>query len=155
MSSLKLAAFFLLCSLASCNYSTSFDRDVWFKNPGMEDTHNPRARMVQDVIKNQLKPGMSRKAVLDLLGKPYQEGIERRLPKNTILPDSVSSTNPERFKPENQERTVAAINNFYRLYAKPVMLMRYPVGWSTIDPNFLIIMLNSKGLVEEYWVEQS
>jgi hypothetical protein len=111
--------------------------------------------MVQDVIKNQLKLGMSRKEVLALLGEPYREGVERRLPKNTILPDSVSSTNPERFKPENQKRAIAAINSFYRLYAKPFMIIRYPVGWSTMDPNFLIIMLNSKGLVEEYWVEQS
>jgi hypothetical protein len=35
------------------------------------------------------------------------------------------------------------------------MIIRYPVGWSTIDPNFLIIKLNGKGQVEEYWVEQS
>ena len=29
-----------------------------------------------------------------------------------------------------------------------VMILRYPVGWSTIDPNFLIIKLTSSGLVE-------
>jgi hypothetical protein len=151
----KFVAFLLLCLLAGCNYSSSFNQDVWLENPDVGDTSNPRARMVQDVMKNHLKPGMSRKSVLDLLGKPYQEGIERRLPKSTIIPDSISSTDPEKYKPENSDRTIAAINNFYRLYAQPVMIMRYPVGWSTIDPNFLIIKLNSEGLVEEYWVEQS
>jgi hypothetical protein len=157
MYSLKFVAFLLLCSLSSCNYPTSFDRDVWVKNSALEYGQiipNPRARMVEDVMKNHLKPGMSRKAVLDLLGQPYQEGIEQRLPKNTILPDSLSSANPDRFKSENQARTLAGINNFYRLFAKPVMLMRYPIGWATIDPNFLMIKLNSKGLVEEYWFEQ-
>ncbi|MEJ7558578.1 MAG: hypothetical protein WKF66_09745 [Pedobacter sp.] len=121
----------------------------------MEDTSNPRAWMVQDVMKNHLKSGMSRKAVLDLLGKPYQEGIERRLPKNTALPDSISFENDENLKPENSKKAMDAINNFYRLYAEPVMIIRYPVGWSTIDPNFLIIKLNGKRQVEEYWVEQS
>ena len=49
---------------------------------------------------------------------------------------------------------MAAVNKFTQLYAQPVMILRYPVGWSTIDPNFLIIQLNSEGVVEEYWVEQ-
>jgi len=120
----------------------------------MEDTNNPRARMVQDVIKNQLKPGMSRKEVLDILGKPYQENTELVLPKNTIIPDSISSTNPEKYKPENIDRTVAAANKFYQLHGRSSVVMRYPVGWSTIDPNFLIVVLNNRGLVEQYVVVQ-
>jgi len=151
----KLLFILLACFLAACNHSSSFDREVWVNNPDMEDTSNPRPWMVQDVMKNHLKSGMSRKAVLDLLGKPYQEGIERRLPKNTVLPDSVSFENAENLKPENSDKATDAINNLYRLYAKPVMIIRYPVGWSTIDPNFLIIKVNGKGQVEEYWVEQS
>lgn len=151
----KLLFIILACFLAACNHSSSFDREVWIDNPDMEDTSNPRAWMVQDVMKNHLKSGMSRKAVLDLLGKPYQEGIERRLSKNTALPGSISFENDENLKPENSDKAMDAINNFYRLYANPVMIIRYPVGWSTIDPNFLIIKLNDKRQVEEYWVEQS
>lgn len=77
------------------------------------------------------------------------------LPRDTVLPDSISFENDENLKPENSKKTIDAINNFYRLFAKPVMIIRYPVGWSTIDPNFLIIKLNSNRQVEEYWVEQS
>lgn len=145
----------LACFLTACNHSSSFDREVWVDNSDMEDTSNPRAWMVQDVMKNHLRTGMSRKAVLDLLGKPYQEGIERRLLKTIALPDSISYRNDENLKPENSDKVMDAIDNFYSLYAKPVMIIRYPVGWSTIDPNFLIIKLNGKRQVEEYWVEQS
>jgi hypothetical protein len=145
----------LACILAACNHSSQFDKEVWVDNSAMEDTSNPRAWMVQDLMKNHLKSGMSRKAVLDLLGKPYQEGIECRLPKNTVLPDSISFENDKNLKPENSRKTIDAINNFYRLFAKPVMIIRYPVGWSTIDPSFLIIKLDSNRQVEEYWVEQS
>ena len=74
--------------------------------------------------------------------------------KNTALPDSISFENDENLKPENSDKAIDAINNFYRLYAKPVMIIRYPVGWSTIDPNFLLIKLNGERQVEEYWVEQ-
>ena len=150
----KLVFILIASFLAACNHSSSFDREVWIDNPDVNDTSNPRASMVQDVMENHLVPGMSRKAVLDLLGKPYQEGIERRLPKNTILPDTVSFTNDENLKPENSDKTIDAINKFHELHSEPVTIIRYPVGWSTIDPNFLIIKLNDKGQVEEYWVEQ-
>jgi hypothetical protein len=144
-----------LLALGSCNQSTSFNREAWVDHPAVTDTHNPRARMVQDLISNHLKVGMTRKAVVVQLGQPYKEGIERRLPKNTILPDSISATNPENLKPENEKRSVAGLNKFIDLYAAPIMVMRYPVGWSTIDPNFLIIKLDKNGLVEDYWIEQS
>lgn len=97
---------------------------------------------------------MSRMTVLDLLGSPYQEGIESRLAKNTVLPDSISYENDKNLKPENSAKAMVAINNFYKMYAKPVMILRYPIGWSTIDPNFLIIKLNGKRQVEAYWIEQ-
>jgi hypothetical protein len=154
MSLSKPLVLLTLSALVSCNHSTSFDREAWMDNPEMTNTHNPRARMVQDVIDNRLKAGMTRTSVVALLGQPYKEEVERRLPKNTILPDSISLTNPENLRPENADRAVAEINNFYRLYAKPVRIMRYPVGWSTIDPNFLIVKLNKSGLVEDYWLEQ-
>ena len=151
----KLIFIILACFFAGCTHSSTFDRKIWVDNRDMNNTSNPRAWMVQDVIKNHLKSGMSRKAVLGLLGEPYREGIERRLPKNTILPDSISFINDKNLNSENSDKTINAFNNFYKLYAEPVMIIRYPVGWSTIDPNFLIIRLNSKGQVEDYWVEQS
>ncbi|MBG6234667.1 hypothetical protein IWX76_001222 [Pedobacter sp. CAN_A7] len=150
----KFITFLLLCFLAGCSTSTSFDREVWIDNPDVANKYNHRAKMVQDVIKNHLKPGMPKKSLLNLLGRPYWEGTVRRLPKNTVLPDSISYANDENFKPENADKAMVAINKFYKLYGKPVLIMRYPVGWSTMDPNFLVIQLNSKQQVVEYWVSQ-
>lgn len=154
MNLLKLLFIFLACFLTACTHSSTFNKAVWVANPDVGDTSNPRAWMVQDLMKNHLKAGMPKTAVLNLLGTPYQEGIERRLPKNTIIPDSISLENEENLKPEKLAKATDAINNFYKLYAKPVMIISYPVGWSTIDAKFLIIKLNGRREVEDYWVEQ-
>lgn len=131
----------LLSLTTACNPSSSFDKEVWVDNPEMDDTSNPRARMVQDLMQNHLKHGMSREAVLNLLGKPYKDGIEQRLPKGVVIPDSLSFTNSNHFKRENQQKAVDGINTFYRSHSQPDTLMLYPVGWSIIDPNFLVSTL--------------
>jgi hypothetical protein len=102
MRSLKSIAILFTLFLMACNTSPLFDREVWIDHPGENDHSNPRARMVNDVVKTHLKPGMSKTAVLKLLGRPYYEGIERRLPKNMVLPDSIAyadgdATNKEFF----------------------------------------------------------
>jgi hypothetical protein len=111
---------FILASLfgllSACNHSPVFDRKVWLDNPEMTDTHNPRARMVQDVISHHLKKGMSRTAVIALLGPPY---------------DATKSG-----------------------YKQPITFLLYPVGWSTIDPNFLLIEFTNKDLVSGYGIKQ-
>ncbi|WBA41093.1 hypothetical protein [Hymenobacter canadensis] len=137
-----------------CSHSASFDQEVWLQNPGVEDTRNPRAYMVQDVLKNHLRAGMPREAVVALLGSPYKEGVEQRLPKEVVVPDSLSASNPENLKPENQDKFLAAFNAFMRLPSRPDTVLLYPVGWSTIDPNFLVVKLTGKGKVENCWVEQ-
>jgi outer membrane protein assembly factor BamE (lipoprotein component of BamABCDE complex) len=92
----KFTITFLIVVLCGCSYTASkFKREVWIKHPQVDDRYNPRAEMVQDLMKNYLKPGMSRKAVLDLLGNPYKEGIEQRLPENIVIPNSMSFSNPE------------------------------------------------------------
>lgn len=151
----KLTIVIFIVLLFGCNYPSTFDREVWIKHPQVEEIYNPRAMMMQDLMKNNLKPGMSKKALMDLLGKPYKEGIEQRLPENMVIPEAISFENPENLKSENADKVMAAINNFYRLNAKPVFVIRYPVGWSTIDPNFFVIIMNEEGQVEKYRVEQS
>jgi hypothetical protein len=110
--------------------------------------------MVQDLMRNHLKPGMSRGAVLAMLGKPFKDGIEPRLPKGVMIPDSLSSANAANLKPENQQKALAKLNGFLRLHAQPDTLMLYPVGWATVDPNFLVVKLSGNGTVAESWVEQ-
>lgn len=151
----KFTITLLIVVLCGCNNTSSkFEREVWIRHTQADDRYNPRAEMVQDLMKSYLKPGMSRKAVLDLLGNPYKEGIEQRLPENIVIPNSISFSNPENLKPEKADKATAAINDFYKLHAKPVFVIEYPVGWSTIDPNFLAIIMDEKGLVERFRVEQ-
>jgi hypothetical protein len=138
--------FFLLLAV-SCSESSSFDREVWMQHPDVNDRYNPRLRMVQDVIKNHLNPGMSRMAVIDLLGIPYKEGLEVRLPADIVLPDSL-----KHFETPKAE---AAYYDFFKSYGKSIMLMKYAVGWSIIDPIFLVIELDRKGFVVRYWEEES
>src|SRR5688500_3945945 len=84
----------LTLSLVSCsnNYdSDTFDKDVWLANNDIKDQCNPRSRMTKDLITNYLRPEMQRDSIINLLGPPYFEKIEYRLPKGLDLPDSLSS----------------------------------------------------------------
>ncbi len=105
-------------------------------------------------MRNHLKPGMTRVAVLELLGKPFKDGIEQRLPKDIVVPDSLSLAQLDNLKAENRDRAQASYNEFYRLHSQPDTLLLYPVGWSIIDPNFLVVKLTGKGVVGQYWVEE-
>lgn len=146
--------FILLLVITSCTTDQKFNQQKWLANSDVNDRNNPRADMTDDLLNNHLKVGLSKNAVLALLGKPEKDGIENRLPKGVKMPDSLALTNEENLKPEHREKVTAKINDFMRLNAKAQTLMLYPVGWSTIDPNFLVIQLDDKGLVLDFWLEQ-
>jgi len=125
--------------------SNTFDKEVWLSNSDISDQDNPRSRMTMDLIKNYLRPGMQRDSIILLLGQPYMEKVDYRLPKGLNVPDSVSnidSIGMEKF------------NEWHGKFSQPDTIMRYPVGWSTIDPNFLIIKLGRDNTVADFWVEQ-
>lgn len=143
----KLTLVLFLLLAVSCSQSSSFDREIWMQHPDVADHYNPRLGMVQDVIKNHLRPGMARKAVLDLLGLPYKEGFEVRLPTNIVVPDSLKHF-------ETLERQ-AAYNDFFKSHGRSTMLMKYAIGWSIIDPMFLVVQLDRRGMVVKYWGEES
>lgn len=145
---------FLLLVMISCNADKKFDKQKWLANPDVNDRYNPRAYMTEDLMKNYLKVGLAKNAVLALLGKPDKDGIENRLPKGHKIPDSLSFTNEENLKPERRNKVITQMNEFVRLNAIPNSLMSYPVGWSTADANFLVLQFDEKGIVSDFWVEQ-
>ena len=134
--------------------SGKFDRDVWLSNSDVNDTESPRAQMTKDLMDNYLKPGLHRDSILSLLGEPYLERIESRLPKGVHVPDSLSLVDPENFKSENQDRALDNFNQWYRANGQPDTLMLYPVGWSTIDPNFLVVKFSPDSIAYDFWIEQ-
>lgn len=154
MTNLNFILIFFVFMMVSCEVDKKFNKERWWANNDLNDTRNPRAYMTDDLLKNHLKIGITRDSVLALLGKPYKEGIENRLPKELKIPDSISFSNKENLKPENRDKALARINEFMRLNSQPDTLMLYPVGWSTIDPKFLVIKFDNKGLSSEFWVEQ-
>jgi hypothetical protein len=163
---LKIWTFIIAIILSSCSSSYDpdrFERDVWLSNNKMTDTRNPRAKMARDLLENYLKPGIHRDSILTLLGLPYLERIENRLPKGLEVPDSLSligSVNLEslidsvNFKNENRDTSLQKYNEWYRKNSQPDTLMLYPVGWSTIDPNFLVIKFTGDSNAYEFWIEQ-
>jgi hypothetical protein len=110
--------------------------------------------MTRDLLDNYLKPGIHRDSILTLLGEPYLEQIENRLPKGLDVPDSLSLVDSGNFKKENQEKALDNFNQWYKDNGQPDTLMLYPVGWSTIDPNFLVIKFRPDSIAYEFWIEQ-
>ena len=146
--------FLLVLVMISCTSGKKFDKQKWLVNSDVNDIYNPRAHMTEDLIKNYLKVGLTKNAVLALLGKPDKDRIENRLSKGLKIPDSLSLSNDENLKPERRNKVIAQMNDFVRLNAIPHTLMSYPVGWSTTDPNFLVIQIDEKGKVSDFWVEE-
>jgi hypothetical protein len=120
----------------------------------MTDMNNPRAKMTNDLLKNYLRPGIHRDSILILLGSPYLENVENRLPKGLEVPDSLSLVDSVNFREENRDKALKNFNEWYVTHGQPDTLMLYPVGWSTIDPNFLVIKFRPNGIAYEFWVEQ-
>ncbi len=169
---LRICILFITAIATGCSMfynSDKFDRDVWLSNNDMTDTRNPRSKMTTDLLENYLKPGLTRDSILLLLGKPYFDGIENRLPKGLKIPDSLSlgidsvgvaslfdsvdlqMKNNSKIKVEKE---LKEFNSWYMANSQPDTLMLYPVGWSTIDPNFLAIKFKVDGTAYEFWVEQ-
>ncbi|MBX2963692.1 MAG: hypothetical protein KF687_14360 [Cyclobacteriaceae bacterium] len=154
---LTILTFILIVTLDSCssNYnSEKFDKTVWLSNNDMADRYNPRAQMTNDLLENYLKPGIHRDSIILLLGRPYLEKIENRLPKGLQVPDSLSLIDSVNFRKENRDKALKNYNDWYAAHGRPDTLMFYPVGWSTIDPKFLVIKFKSDSTAYEFWVEQ-
>ena len=146
----------ILFALASCtSYKpVDFDRKVWLANNDVDDARNPRARMIKYLQANYLKPGMSKTAVLKLLGPPYEDKIVGRLADGVEVPDSIHIWKYVEEPKAVQTRKLKEFNEWMREHEQPDTLLLYPVGWSTMDPNFLVVKFNDRGVASRFWVEQ-
>ena len=94
----------------------------------MEDYHNPRARMTDDLLNNYLKPGITRDSILTLLGEPYSETISSRLPKGLSTPDSIALNKYVGEPRELQDKILTEYNAWHKKNGQLNTLMLYPVG---------------------------
>jgi alpha-L-arabinofuranosidase len=151
----------ILCML-SCttemenSYLVPFDQKVWLENNkvgnGLEK--NPRAKMIDDLITNHLKKGMEKSEIIDLLGTPYKDGIEMRLPKGMEVPKSLDLLPTVGKSKKIQQDALDKWNKWYSEHTQPDTLLLYAAGWSTMDPNFLVIKLNDREIAYDFWLEQ-
>jgi hypothetical protein len=153
----RISTFLPFVMLLGCSmFSTyeKFDRNVWLRNNEMEDQWNPRDGMTTDLLENYLKSGLHRDSIVQLLGLPYLERIENRTPRGLAAPDSISFFGLDTLSVEEKNKLVDESNEWRGLYSQPDTLMYYPIGWSTIDPRFLIIKFNADSVACEFWIEQ-
>ena len=148
--------------MLSCNskskteFSTNFNQKIWLENDelGNGTENNPRAQMIDDLIKNHLKKGMTKSEVIALLGNPYKDGVEQRLPMGIEIPDSLNIVSTVGKSKEVLQKSLDDWNNWNSKHSQPDTLLLYRAGWSYIDPNSLVIKLNDKDIAYEFWLEQ-
>ncbi|MEM9831791.1 MAG: hypothetical protein AAF944_14215 [Bacteroidota bacterium] len=110
--------------------------------------------MVDDLMQNYLKPGLTRDSIISLLGEPQVDGVEQRLPKGFVEPDSITFQSDSSSNPGYSERWNQRVNQYFVAHAQPDTLMSYFVGWSTMDHMYLVVKLNPDSVAYDYWVEQ-
>lgn len=154
---MRLTLIFVWLAVLSCNSfynSDKFDKSIWLYHNDITDTRNPRANMAEDLFKNYLRPGMHRDSVLTLLGAPYKETIETRLPRGLEVPDSLSLVDSINLSDQNWDKSLSKFNQWHKENGQPDTLMFYPIGWSTIDPRFVVVKFKADSTVGEFWIEQ-
>tara|TARA_R100000789_G_scaffold22086_1_gene24800 strand:- start:78 stop:467 length:390 start_codon:yes stop_codon:yes gene_type:complete len=126
--------FLLLLSilfLSSCS-NIKYDRDVWLKDSVITkmDFNNPRSQMIDDVLKNHLKVGMSLEEVHYKLGYIEPSKFAYDKPSSSyISKDSVS--------------------------AKNIIGLTYFIGPTLGDYELLTIELDENNLVKDFWVRSN
>jgi len=143
--------FFLSFStITSCQ--TKFDREIWIKNNSLYKKKNPRFYMIDDLLENHLKVGMSKNSIIHLLGEPNKDTIELYIPKGIKLPDSLKFKNKQLLIVKDDR--INYINEWYHKNYKSARFLSYPVGWSLIDPLTLKIMLDEKYKIVDFWIKE-
>ena len=117
--------------LSSCS-NIKYDRDVWLKDNDITkmDFNNPRSQMINDVLKNHLKVGISIEEVHFKLGyvKPsvfaYDKPSNSYVSKDTILD-------------------------------KNIIGLTYFIGPTLGDYNLLTVELDENNLVKDFWIRSN
>ena len=145
----------LLCStLSSCQ--TIFDSDVWkvydWENSSLD---SPRMKMIDDVMENYIKIGMTKSDIVDILGKPDGANDRSELIEGRVKPDTLTYNYMSSQPKAEQEKLYASLSKWYSENSRTFPALTYGLGPTLGDYMFLIIEFNDKGLVVNYWTEQS
>lgn len=135
-----LISFFVI-SVYFYQPNIEFNKKEWIINNDFQINNNPRKQMVSDIIKNILKKEMSKSEVENYLGKSKKEVISK-LNNSAIRPDSVKIGDQN-------------YNKWYKQNSKEITILKYILGSTLGNYQFLIIQIDKNDLVIDYWVEKS
>tara|TARA_R110001592_G_C12733691_1_gene710143 strand:- start:71 stop:604 length:534 start_codon:yes stop_codon:yes gene_type:complete len=160
---IKYVFLIILINLISCvskskeKDNSIFNQKIWLDNMELGDglKQNPRAPMTNDLMNNHIKNGMSRTEIIDLLGQPFKDEIQERLPNDIHQPDSINLRSIIGESDEKRQKILTDYNNWYHQNLRPDTLLIYTVGWTMTDSIFLVVKLNDKNSVNEFWIEQN
>jgi len=141
--------------MTTLSCQSKFDKKIWLTHDTMKEIENPRMKMTDDLLKNHLKKGMTKAEVIKLLGKPFSEGVHYRLPEDIKIPDSVSIIQNLDKSGEEKKKVIDLYNNWHQKHILPVNLITYQIGWSYVDPTFLVIKLDDHDKAIDFWVESN
>ena len=147
----KIFFILIFISLSSCNGQNKFDQEIWLKNNDISIRENPRFKMVNDILENHLRKGMSKSSIIELLGKPNTDALDYYLPNNKKLPDSLEI---DYDYDKDVDKKIELISEWYKKNQKSAPMLKYHLGWTLIDTVSLEIILN-EGIVIDYWVKQN
>ena len=110
--------------------------------------------MVDDLISNHLKKGMSKRDVLNLLGKAYKDSLDYILPKGLHVPDSLTIDYNNKPSDKEIDKIFDELNKWYNKNHIKVPILKYSLGSSLADPIFLEIRLDNDNNVVDFWVKE-
>ena len=140
--------------MTTLSCQSKFDKKIWLTHDTMKEIENPRMKMTDDLLKNHLKKGMTKAEVIKLLGKPFSDRIEFRLPENIEIPDSVNVRENLDKPKDDIDKMFSSYNKWYHENTQPDTLVTYYIGMS-MDLNFLAIKLDNRDKACDFWVESN
>lgn len=145
-----------LSSTISCQSQKIFNKEEWQKdkNSLLTTNDNQRLKMVQDILDNQLIREMTKRDVIDLLGKPNIDTLMVYLPKNLKFPDSLRRDYSKMITDEQENYYRENSNKWYKDNYKEAPFISYVLGWNLVSPVFLEIKLNKNNNVVDFWIKE-
>ena len=146
-----LVLFFVVSSCTG-----QFDSTAWKSvDSSVESGDNTRSQMADDLLENYLEKSMTKAQVLELLGDPNEQGVQKRVAPEVArtIPDSISAFTIVKLPKEEQADRMEQMNKWLTANSEMMDLFVYNSGWRGMDPLVLFIRFENDKVID-YWLSQ-